>query len=84
MCLAQQEALSFKQEENMVTNSGKTVVDFVYEKDTPGTYRYQEMDSTTGHILTANNGAIIGPLYIRKSRMPIKLKKLRLEITGEE
>ncbi len=66
----------------MVTEKAKTLVLFNYEKETPGTYRYREVDAN-GFPLTAANGAVIGPLYIRKAAMPNKLTKMTIEITGE-
>lgn len=39
---------------------------FMYEKTTPGTNRYMEVD-VQGNKLTPNDGAIIGTLYIRKT-----------------
>ena len=62
----------------MVTGEATTVVHFNYEKETPGTYRYREVDDD-GNTKTVANGAVIGPLYIRKSAMPRKLTNLKIE-----
>jgi hypothetical protein len=65
----------------MVTTEQKTVVLFAYEKDTPGTYRYREVDAN-GITRTIATGAVIGPLYIRKTAMPNRLTHLKIEISG--
>jgi hypothetical protein len=65
----------------MVTTEEKTVVLFAYEKETPGTYRYREVDAN-GVTKTIVSGAVIGPLYLRKTAMPDKLTNLKIEISG--
>ena len=66
----------------MVTTEQKTIVLFAYEKETPGTYRYREVDEN-GATRTIATGAVIGPLYIRKTAMPNKLMDLEIAITGK-
>lgn len=60
-----------------MTEGQAVTVNFVFDKTTPGTVRYQEVDDA-GNRLTAKTGATIGNLYVRKEKLngqtPQKLK----------
>lgn len=67
----------------MIKKGQKTTVHLVWEKDTPGTYRYKEVDEKGNPVSVSSGAAIMATAYIRQSAMPIKLMKLKFEITGE-
>lgn len=65
-----------------MTKDGEStiILTFKLEKETPGTYRYQEV-TAKGETLTAATGAWIGPLYLRKDKWKTKPQTLKVEIT---
>lgn len=43
-------------------------VNFKFERSTKGAHRFQEVDSK-GKVLTTNDDAVIGSLYLRKGKV---------------
>lgn len=64
-----------------MTKDGKEVVTlkFKFAKDTPNTYRMQEVGED-GLPVTAATGAWIGPLYLRKDKWASKPETITLEV----
>ena len=56
---------------------------FQFERSTKGAHRFQEVDKN-GKVLTTNDDAVIGTLYLRKSKVGDKEPKsikMTLEVT---
>jgi hypothetical protein len=51
-----------------MTSDNPTTVHFTFDRETPGTMRYQEVDEQ-GKPKKASNGAVVGTLYVRKSAL---------------
>ena len=51
-----------------MTNGKPTTIEFAFDRTTPGTARYQEIDAQ-GKPLRTRDGAVIGTLYIRKTAL---------------
>ena len=66
-----------------MTKNQTTTVKFVMEKATPGTIRFQEVDDN-GTPRKANDGAVVGTLYIRKTALGSEVpQKLTVTIAAE-
>lgn len=63
------------------TPSGPVTVHFAFEKETPGTYRFLEVDAAGAKV--DGPATKIGQQYIKKSAFPTKPAKLTFVITAE-
>ncbi len=62
-----------------MTNGSTTTVMFSFEKETPGSVRYQESDAD-GNAIKIADGATVGTLYVRKTALNGSVPKM-LEVT---
>lgn len=60
----------------------KTVTKFVFERETPGAVRFQEVDSNGKALKRDDEGMCIGTLYLRKSALKGKIPQV-LTVTCE-
>lgn len=76
---------SLKQEKKikMAKDKDTVVVNFQFERSTKGAHRFQEVDDK-GKVLTTNDDAVVGTLYLRKSGVgdkEPKNAKVTIELT---
>lgn len=64
-----------------MTNGKPTAIEFILDRTTPGTARYQEVDAQ-GKPVRTREGAKIGTLYIRKTALSGQLPQ-RIRATIE-
>lgn len=58
-------------------------INFVFEKETPGAVRFQEVDAT-GNKVKVEGGAKIGTLYVRKTALNGEVpQKLLVTVTPQ-
>jgi len=56
-------------------------INLKYIKDTPGTYRYQEIDEK-GNVISNSRDCIVGSLYLRKDKIENPPKIITITIRG--